>query len=276
MLSIIAKDFGPWVIVTGASSGIGREFCAQLAELGLDVVLVARSEAKLTEIADEIRSRRQIQTRVLALDLSEPDFLPTLLDGTADLDIGLVVSNAGADHMGALLTIPLDDLRTVLRLNTVSHLDIAHGFGSRFLEKRKSAGLLFVSSTASLQTTPLLANYAGAKAYIFNLGGALHYELKGTGITSSVLVPGPTRTPGLTDRTDVDFGKVPMPPMEVSAVVNEGLMGLARNKPIIIAGRMNRFMNWMGRRLLTRGFTAKMWGMLMGRAAPERLKVKRA
>ncbi|WP_299616005.1 SDR family oxidoreductase [uncultured Tateyamaria sp.] len=269
-----AARFGPWAIVTGATSGIGREFVDQLADLGLNLVLVSRRQDALDRVAADVAHRASIQIRTLALDLSDPAFLPTLEEAVADFDVGLFVSNAGADHMGALLRIPLEDLRAMQRLNAASHLDVAHGFGTRFLDRRKSAGLIFVSSTASLQATPLLANYAGAKAYVMNLGAALNSELRGTGIHSTVLVPGPTKTPAFTDRTDIDLKTMPMPPMKTRPVVRAALKGVMKNKPIVIPGTINRVMDWMGRRVLTRGMSAGMWGMLMNKAAPDTLKIK--
>ena len=266
--------FGPWAIVTGATSGIGREFAEQLAAMGLDLVLVSRRSEALEKIGGDLARRHGIKTRSVAVDLSAPGFLDGLMSDVADLDIGLVVSNAGADHMGAMLRIPLEDLQSMQRLNAASHLDIAHGFGSAFLERRKTAGLILVSSTASLQATPLLANYAGAKAYVMNLGAALNSELKGTGIHASVLVPGPTKTPAFTDRTDIDLKTMPMPPMPVAPVVRAGLRGVMKNKAIVIPGTMNKIMDWMGRRIMTRGMAAGMWGMLMNKAAPSRLKVQ--
>ncbi|WP_299586864.1 SDR family NAD(P)-dependent oxidoreductase [uncultured Tateyamaria sp.] len=266
--------FGPWAMVTGATSGIGREFADQLADMGMNLVLVSRRQDALDGVAASLSKRSGIQTRTIALDLSDPGFLAPLKTAIADIDLGLIVSNAGADHMGALLRIPLPDLQAMQRLNAASHLDMAHGFGTLFMEKRKTAGLIFVSSTASLQATPLLANYAGAKAYVMNLGAALNSELQGTGIHSTVLVPGPTKTPAFTDRTDIDLKTMPMPPMKTRPVVRAALQGVMQNKPIVIPGTLNRVMDWMGRRVLTRGMSAGMWGMLMNKAAPDTLKVK--
>ncbi|WP_299292879.1 SDR family NAD(P)-dependent oxidoreductase [uncultured Tateyamaria sp.] len=266
--------FGPWAMVTGATSGIGREFADQLADMGMNLVLVSRCQDALDGVAASLSKRSGIQTRTIALDLSDPGFLAPLKTAIADIDLGLIVSNAGADHMGALLRIPLPDLQAMQRLNAASHLDMAHGFGTLFMEKRKTAGLIFVSSTASLQATPLLANYAGAKAYVMNLGAALNSELQGTGIHSTVLVPGPTKTPAFTDRTDIDLKTMPMPPMKTRPVVRAALQGVMQNKPIVIPGTLNRVMDWMGRRVLTRGMSAGMWGMLMNKAAPDTLKVK--
>lgn len=267
------KHFGPWAVVTGASSGIGREFAEQLAKMKFNVVLVSRRKDVLTVIGSELTKQYSIKTRSVALDLSHPNFLVELARSTADIDVGLVVSNAGADHMGAFLRIPLEDLQSMHRLNAASHLDVAHHFGSRFVESREKAGILFVSSTASLQATPLLANYAGSKAYVRTLGQALNSELRKTGIHSSVLIPGPTATPAFNERTDIDLKTMPMPPMAAAPVVRAGLQAIAKNKPYVIPGFMNSMMDFVGRKVMTRGMAASMWGILMYRAAPPHLKM---
>ncbi len=270
-----ARRFGPWAVVTGASSGIGREFAEQLAAVKINLILVSRRLEKLDQIGAELASKYQIETRSAALDLSTADFLPGLIAATKEFDVGLIVSNAGADHMGALLKVPLEDLRAMQRLNAASHLDIAHYFGSHFFQTRNSAGLLFVSSTASLQATPLLANYAGAKAYVRTLAQALNYEVKGTGVHSCALIAGPTSTPAFHNRTDIDLNSMPMPPMKVQPVVRAGLRAIAENKAYTIPGFMNSMMDLMGRKIMTRGMAASMWGILMNRAAPENLKISK-
>ena len=95
--------FGPWALVTGASSGIGKEFARQIATAGINVVLVARREAVLQEVARSIAADFRVQCRVLAMDLSQEDFLARLAGATNDLDIGLVVSNAGTPNPGEFL-----------------------------------------------------------------------------------------------------------------------------------------------------------------------------
>src|SRR6266566_1002211 len=94
------ERFGPWALVTGASSGIGTEFARQIAAAGINVVLVARREALLAEVGRSIAKDLNIQYRVLALDLSQESFIVRLAEGTKDLDIGLVVSNAGTGNPG--------------------------------------------------------------------------------------------------------------------------------------------------------------------------------
>jgi uncharacterized protein len=164
------------------------------------------------------------------VDLSTPDFLAQLAARTNDIDVGLLVSNASDDAMGALVRVPLEQLTKMLRLNTGVHLQLVRHF-RRLFEKRGGGSILLVSSTADLQGTPFLANYAGAKAYLLNMGMALNYEMRGTGINVTILVPGPTKTPGLLEKPAVPLNKLPAPAMKAAVVEQIGLSALARNKP---------------------------------------------
>ncbi|MGC1360544.1 MAG: SDR family NAD(P)-dependent oxidoreductase [Silvibacterium sp.] len=139
------KRFGPWALVTGASSGIGKEFVRQLAASGLNVALVARRETLLYEVGQGIAKDFNVEYRTVVEDLSQEGFLDKLAKATNDLDIGLVVSNAGTGNPGAFLKIDRGELENLLRLNTLAHLDIAHHFGQR-LVGRGQGGLLFVGA----------------------------------------------------------------------------------------------------------------------------------
>lgn len=266
------RKYGPWAVVTGASSGIGAEFARQLAEKKFNLVLVARSEAKMRQLASELEAAHKINAKVLALDLSQDGFIKSLEETIQGLDIGLLISNAGADHMGAFLRVPVEKLQSMLRLNAESHMLLAHHFGERFLRQDRG-GIVMVSSTASLQGTPYAGNYAGAKAYVLNLGIAMNYELKKTGVDVSVLVPGPTSTPAVHDRTDIDLNKVPAPLMKTKPVVSGALNALKRGKPYYIPGVINRVMSFMGRVVMGRTSSAAMWGFLMKSVAPSKLKI---
>src|SRR6267378_7988862 len=115
------KRFGPWALVTGASSGIGREFARQLAASGINVVLVARREEMLKEAGLEVSKRYGVEHRILVLDVSREDFIGRLASATNDLDIGLVVSNAGTGNPGEFLKLDRQLLQTTLRLSTMAH-----------------------------------------------------------------------------------------------------------------------------------------------------------
>src|SRR5258708_22084604 len=142
------KRFGTWALDTGASSGIGKEFARQVAASGIHVALVGRREPLLRNVGAECTRASGVQHRVIPLDLSEPDFLPALVDATHDLDIGLVVSNAGTGNPGEFLKHDRQLLKETSRLNTMSHLDIAHHFGAR-LTKRRRGGKVSLSNCRS-------------------------------------------------------------------------------------------------------------------------------
>src|SRR5579872_6228691 len=134
------KRFGPWALVTGASSGIGREFARQIAASGINLVLVARREALLREAGAEFSKAYGVEHRIVVADLSEEDFLSRLAPATGDLDIGLVVSNAGTANPGEFLKLDSDELVRLLKLNSLAHMQIAHHFGPE-LAKRRRGGI---------------------------------------------------------------------------------------------------------------------------------------
>lgn len=242
---------GPWAIVTGASQGIGEGFARELAARGYHLVLVSRRPEKLADLADQLETRHRIETRVVAADLSVPGAAAGIFAAVEDLDVGLLVSNAGAARMGGFLQNRVEHLTADLVLNALSHMELSHAFGSRLRARGRSGGILLVSSTAALQPMALGANYSGAKAFVTNLGESLQRELAEVDIDVTVLLPGPTDTQGLNDRDDVSLGNLPMTAMSVKALVNDGLRALERRKDSHIAGWMNRWSaRLMPRRLM--------------------------
>ena len=237
------KQYGPWALITGASSGIGSGFARELAAKGLNVVLVARRALSLKSLAKELEASG-VKTRTVVQDLAEPGAAQAVFDAVSDLDVGLLVSNAGAGKMGGFLQNRVEDLSQMLRLNVIAHMELSHVFASRFRRDGRRGGILLVSSTAGLQPVPLGANYSSAKAFVTNFGESLNAELAELGIDVSVVIPGPTNTAALTERTDVDMNKLPMPTLTVEAVVRQGLKALVRRRPSHIVGTINR---WMAR-----------------------------
>src|SRR5258706_13045683 len=115
------RRFGPWAVINGASSGIGKEFARQIAASGVHVALVARREPLLRTVGAECTRASGVQHRIIPLDLSEPDFLTVLADATRDLDIGLVVSNAGTGNPGEFLWLERRLIQVTLRITTIPH-----------------------------------------------------------------------------------------------------------------------------------------------------------
>jgi hypothetical protein len=251
------ERFGPWALITGASSGIGLEFARQLAAAGLNTVLVARRLALLEEAGHEFAREFGVEYRAIAVDLSEEGFLKKLAEATDDLDIGLVVSNAGTVCPGAFLSNDRDELARLLRLNTLAHLEIAHHFGNR-LVSRARGGLLFVGAMGSDRGVPYLANDAGSKAYVQSFAQGLHVELKHLGVHVTVVPAGPTETPVLA-KLGFTPESMPMKPMKVEQCVSESLRALQENRSMIIPGRMNRIMKAVIPASITQAMMVKMF-----------------
>jgi short-subunit dehydrogenase len=239
-MNINADRFGPWAVVTGASSGIGREFADQAASAGINVVLIARRLATLHEIGADLASRYGIDYRAVGVDLSEPGPLAPIVDATAELDVGLLISNAGEANPGAFLYSDLFAQESIVRLNTTAHLDLTHHFAQR-LARRGRGGIVLVSALGATYGIPYNANTGATKAYVASLGEALHVELGKHGVHVTVLLPGPTRTSDLAE-LGIEASKLPIPIMPVERCVRETLQALARNRSHYIPGRVNRMM----------------------------------
>jgi hypothetical protein len=266
MHAIDRKRFGPWALITGASSGIGREFALRVAKSRINVVLVARRQALLEAFAAEITHAFGVQHRVVVADLSEDGFITKLAEATCDLDIGLVISNAGGANPGRFIGKGREELAMTLRLSALAHADIALHFG-RKLTQRGFGGLLFVGAMGADTGAPFMAHDGGAKAYVQSFGLALHEELKPQGVFVTVLAPGPTDTPVLA-KFGFDQKTMPMKPFKVNRVVTEGLSALAVNRALIIPGRVNRLMRAVLPASLTRSMLAKMFEKMPTIAKP--------
>jgi short-subunit dehydrogenase len=266
MTRIDKNTFGPWAIVTGASSGMGKEFARQLAASGLHLVLVARRLTTLEEIGHSLSTAFGVQYRAVGLDLTSDDFLGKMEEATHDLDIGLVVSNAGVTRTGDFLTMDDQVWQQSLRLNVKAHLDLAHHFGPR-LAQRGRGGLLLLASTGGLQGIPFNAEYAAAKAYVLSLGEALHTEFQKVGVHVTVLLPGATDTPMLT-ASGIDPADLPgiMKPMSPGQCAAEGLAALRANRATHIAGRLNRIMA----AVMPRPLATRLYGSMTARVLAKR------
>jgi len=259
LVKVDQQKFGPWAVVTGASSGIGKEFAHQLAANGLNLVLIARREQLLIQLGENLAQQYGIDYRVIVLDLTSANFLEVIIAQTQDLDVGLVISVAGTPLAGDFLGMELKKLRQGIDLKVVVHLSIAHYFGNRLAE-RGYGGLLLVSSIGGLQGVPHVASTSAAEAYVLSLGEALHIEFKKRGVNVTVLLPGPTDTPGIT-KLGASADDMPIKPMSTEQCVSEGLQALDANRATHIAGRMNRIMA----RMMTRSIGTKLMGNMMSR-----------
>lgn len=229
--------YGPWAVVTGASEGIGRAFAQDLAARGLHLVLVARREPLLAQLADELQRTHGVQCRVLALDLAELSAAQRLADQTAELDVGLLVAAAGFGTSGPLLANPLADEASMVALNCSSVLAQAWHFGPR-LARRGRGGVVFMSSLLAFFGTPRAANYAATKAYVQSLAEGLRVEWAPAGVDVIASAPGPIQS-GFASRADMNMAQAL--PAEVVARVT--LQALGR-QTTVRPGWLSKLLGW--------------------------------
>jgi uncharacterized protein len=238
--SKFSEQYGPWAIVTGASSGIGAEFARQLAAEGLNVVLAARRGELLRAVAEEIERLHGIATRCVVVDLSEESSVDGLIAKVQDLDVGLVISNAGTGQPGHFLEQDHREQLVRFRLNALSHLNIAYAFGGR-LAQRGGGGVILGGAMGAAQGIPFSACDAGSKALVQSLGESLHIELKRKGIQVMTLVVPPTNTAIIT-KFGLDPADMPMKPMGVKQCVSEALRHFKQGRSLSLPGALNRLL----------------------------------
>jgi uncharacterized protein len=261
-MSSLKKKYGNWALVTGASSGIGKECARLLAQTGFNLVLVARRELLLQLLAEELTAQFQIETRVVAIDLIEEGAVQKLYNLVEDTDIGLVIPSAGIDEMGRFLEKQYSALQRMLMLNINVPTEIAHVFGKK-LATRKRSGIILVSSLFGYQGIPNFAAYAATKSYILTLGEALYSELSKQGIDVLVLSPGLTDTP-FSQNMKINFSRLPMFAQNPTTVAKVGLRSIGR-KPTVVPGFINKFYAWENR-LIPRSWPVGLFGFLINGA----------
>lgn len=185
--------YGVWAVVTGASEGIGREFAICLGKAGVNLVLVARREAVLREPADELGRKHGIVTRTIAADLAHRDGMQAVIEGTRELDVGVLVAAAGFGTSGSFVDSPMEEELAMLDANCCAVAVLAHHFGKRFAERRRGA-LVLMSSLLAFQGVPGAANYAATEAYVQSLAEGLRAELRPFGVDVIASAPGPIRS----------------------------------------------------------------------------------
>ncbi len=187
-----AKErYGGWVLVAGASAGLGAAFAFESARLGFDVVLLARRADALEETAATIRAKHGVATRCIVADLARDDIADVVAAQTADLDVGVLVYNAAAELYGPFLTLDADSHRTNVAVNCFAPTVLAEHFGARMRDRGRGA-IALVSSLAGLQGTRYLTIYAAGKAYELILAEGLWDELGDHGVDALAYVVGAT------------------------------------------------------------------------------------
>jgi short-subunit dehydrogenase len=223
------QKYGPWTLIIGGSEGVGASFARKLAACGFKLVLVARKPAPLKELMDELVSGGT-EVRILSVDMSKPDALDRVRTVTDDIEVGLLVYNAGANNTrGNFVELEPEVYRSVIGVNVIGQSEFARHFGA-LMCKRGRGGIILSGSLAGYMGSPSLAAYCGAKAFSRVFTEALWAECKQFGVDVLHLNIGFTATPAM-ERLNVDLRHA-QPPKEVA---QEGIDNIS-NGPIWIAG----------------------------------------
>jgi short-subunit dehydrogenase len=186
---------GKRALVTGASSGIGTAFAHELASRGASIVITARRQDRLEEIAKSLREKHGVEVDVIALDLGKPEAPLALYEATEGRGktIDLLINNAGFGTKRPHVENPWEKIREEMQLNLVSLTELTRRFTERMVE-RKTGYVLNVASVGAYLPTPTMATYGAGKSYVRNFSEALAYELSGSGVRVCCLCPGATES----------------------------------------------------------------------------------
>ncbi|MFK5893329.1 MAG: SDR family oxidoreductase [Pseudomonadota bacterium] len=234
------------VLITGASSGIGHEFAKIFAHQGCNLVLVARSTEKLEKIANNYERDHDIKVTIFSFDLSQPNIANKLYSEIRNrkICIDILINNAGIGDYGSFVDGKLSKIGNMVSLNIATLTEMTLLF-VKDMHTRNSGKVLNIASTAAFQPVPKFAVYAATKSYVLNFTEALHHELKGTGVSVSVLCPGPTAT-GFEKSANMKDSKLfKSGVMDAKIVAEAGCKGLMNNKMTIIPGFKNRLMAFL-------------------------------
>lgn len=238
------SNSGKTALITGASGGIGEELARVFAANGFDLLLAARTEAKLRALGDELAQRHGIRATALAADLADPAAPAALVARVAELGntVDVLVNNAGFAAYGPFTEIDLDWQLQLLQVNVAALTALTHRLLPGMIARRWGR-VLNVASTAAFMPGPLMAVYYASKAYVLSFSEALNEEVRGTGVAVTALCPGPTAT-GFQARARMEGSKLfrAAPPMDAATVAATGYAALMRGQPLTIPGLRNRVM----------------------------------
>jgi uncharacterized protein len=243
------KSFsGKRALITGASSGLGLEFADLLAAQKVNLVLAARRQEPLEELAADLRRKYGVDVLVEPIDLASPGAASRLKNSldARSVAIDILVNNAGYGLHGDFLGISIERTVDMIQLNITALTELTYLFG-RDMAMRRSGYILLVASLLGFQAVPSYAAYAATKAYVLALGEALNDELRPHGVVVTSLCPGHTAT-----GFDASAGAVASPllrllTMEPGPVAASGIRALLQGKAMVVAGLSNKMVAFSNR-----------------------------
>jgi len=235
--SRLKSRYGPWALVTGASSGIGMELAERLAEAGFHLLICSRNGASLRKLQQQWQGKYGVEVKTIAADVSDPMGIEAIIDAAKKPEIGLVVLSAGFGTAGLFLNSSLPAEVNMLRVNCEAVLSFTHHFSQRFSQQQRG-GIILLSSLVAFQGVPYAASYAATKAWVQSLAEALAVELKPYGVDVLAAVPGPVKS-GFAQRANMRMNNA-VSPRQLGVPI---LSALGRRSQVV-PGALSKLLTW--------------------------------
>lgn len=235
-----------WVVISGATGGLGQEFARLFAADGINLVLTARKGPPLATLASELEHDYGVKTLVYAGDLTDLEAVKQLLliIEEAHIHVKYLINNAGFGVYGPFTLNHWTAEHEMLNVNVVALTFLAKAF-ARQMKRRKFGRIMNVASLAAFLPGPNMAVYYATKAYVLSLSEAMQEELRGSGVTVTALCPGPTRTKfaAIADASQATLFRGNL--MSAATVAKYGYLSMRSGKTVAIPGWRNRFGIWL-------------------------------
>lgn len=251
------------VLITGASSGIGKSFARRFALRGWRIIAVARHEDALETLKGELEEEFQAEVLTYAIDLTEEDACKRLYKACKDVRVDVLINNAGFGDSGAFLESDLKKQEAMVKVNVLALMRLTHMFGHD-MKIRNSGGILNVASIAAFVPGPYMSVYYATKSFVLSFSQALAEEMRDTDVKVTCLCPGPVNTDFFrkADLLDSPMWKI-APPAKPCMVVHKAVVGLFLGKDVVINSISGRLF-YLISRITPRKLMLKLTGMVNG------------
>ncbi|MEN8159205.1 MAG: SDR family NAD(P)-dependent oxidoreductase [Myxococcota bacterium] len=261
----LRERYGSWALVTGASAGIGVAFARAFAKDGISLVLAARRGDRLAQLADELTKEHGVEVRIVSCDLATPDGVQACIAAAQDVDLAILVNNAGVGYSGRFERQDPERLTALVQLNCVAPVTLTAALLPK-LRARGRGAIVFTGSVAGSQPLPLHAVYSASKSFDNLLAEGLWAELRGSGIDVIALEPGSTET-----EFQAVAEEIAHEGESAEKVVAVALRALGR-QPSVVSGGFNWLRANAAMRLLPRPLLALVAKEVMERQTPEGMR----
>lgn len=232
----LKTTYGNWALITGATSGIGKELATTLAQAGFNLVITGRRKELLNSLSTEMFDAYQVETIPIPGDLSEKESVASLLKETSHLNIGIVILNAGFGTSGQFIHADIETELNLIDLNCKSVIQMSHHFANKMIEESRKGAIVLLSSMVAFQGVPNAANYAASKAYVQSLGEAMARELKPSGVDVLCAAPGPVAS-GFSERANMQMG-MSLSPEDIATPILKAI----GKKTTLLPGFLTKFL----------------------------------